>query len=427
MNGSDVKKLTNRLPIKFYASMSLRQSNLEYSALKKYFDGKSSKEEDELMKKWLSGFDEEYRHENFLHLLWNGFKPEEKNEDVDLSPLLDKIHHTIHLRNGNITKTKRLAPHSKPKIEFNLLLKNLGRVAAIFLLPVMVYLSWEMYSQKAWIENQADIVYYEIRSPQGAQSQFELPDGTTGNLNNGSRLKYPSKFTGKNREIELYGEAYLDVKHSKSHPFIVHTAGLDVKVLGTSLNIYSYPDEEYQEVSLKSGSIELIREEEDREVVIAKMKPGQHAVYNFGDTKNSTIKKNTEKELVVLKDKEQLQKIAPKLKSNQQAMVNIHGGELYMEYADIDRYTGWTEGKLILRNEPLDIMLKRIGRWYGVKFNINAQNINKYTYWATFEEENIEEVLKLLSLTGPLKFEILPRQKVKDGSYKIQEIDVSIK
>lgn len=406
--------------------MNSQGKDIEYSNLKKYFDGKYTKEEAAEINKWLTNPEYEYRHEKYLHLLWNEFDTSEVKEISDLDSLLDKIHHSIHLRAGKITKTKELITSKKQMNSFTKFLFNIGRIAAIFLLPFLIYVSWGICSQKLWVRNQADIVYYEIKSLRGAQIQFELPDGTKGNLNNDSRLRYPVKFTGKTREIELYGEAYLDVKHDIGHPFIIHTSGLDVKVLGTSLNVYSYPDEKYQEVTLESGSIELIKKEEKKEVTIAKLKPGQHAIYNFGDGSLSS-KQRKDKVLFVLDDKKQLEKIAPKLKPGQQAMLSTKEGDLYIEFTDVDRYIGWTDGKLILRNDPMNIMLKRIGRWYGVKFNIKDEQINKYTYWATFEEENLEQLLRLLSLTGPLEFKMLPRAKMEDGTYKIQEIDVSIK
>ncbi len=271
------------------------------------------------------------------------------------------------------------------------------------------------------------MVYNEIKSPLGAQSQFELPDGTRGNLNNGSRLKYPVKFTGNTREIELYGEAFLDVQHISERPFIIHTAGLDVKVLGTRLNVYSYPDEEYQEITLESGSAELIQQEEDKESIVIQMKPGQHVVYKFGTDEAIADPQSKAKNLIIIDNKEQVDRIIPGIKSGQQALLSTQTGDLYMQFAETEQYTGWTEGKLILRSDPMPILLKRIGRWYGVKFNIRDERINEYTYWATFEEENLEQVLRLLSLTGPIKFKMLPREKMDDGTYKTQEIEVTIK
>ena len=112
-----------------------------------------------------------------------------------------------------------------------------------------------------------------------------MPDGTRGSLNNGSRLKYPVKFYGDTRKVELVGEAFFDVYHDKNRPFIINTDGLDIKVLRTRLNVYSYPEEGYQEFTLESGTIELIKKENNQRISLGKMKPGQHVVYRFEESK----------------------------------------------------------------------------------------------------------------------------------------------
>lgn len=270
-------------------------------------------------------------------------------------------------------------------------------------------------------------MYNEIKCPLGAQSEFELPDGTKGNLNNGSTLKYPVKFTGNSREVELYGEAFFDVEQNKRMPFIINTVGLDVKVLGTRLNVYSYPDENYQEVTLESGSVELIQQEKGQETVIAEMEPGQHVVYRFGDGGSDAPAEIEEGDLIIISNREQMEDIGARLKPGKEALFRLEKGDLYLKKDETEQYTGWTDGKLILRNDPMPVLLKRMERWYSVKFNILDTRINEYTYWATFQEENLDQVLRLLSLTGPLKFKKQPREKLSDGTFKPLEIDVTIR
>ncbi len=130
--------------------------------------------------------------------------------------------------------------------------------------------------------------------------------------------------------------------------------------------------------------------------------------------------------MIVLESKEQMKDLVPKMKSGQQALLKTETGNLYLKKDEAERYTGWTDGKLILRNDPMPILLKRMERWYSVKFNIMDKRINENTYWATFEEENLDQVLELLSLTGPVTFNKRPREKMADGTFKTMEIDVSI-
>ncbi|MEN8230223.1 MAG: FecR domain-containing protein [Bacteroidota bacterium] len=403
------------------------EKKAEYSTLKKYFEERASEEEALLISKWLEGDESDFKCEKCLHLLWNELEPDAKETGIDLEVLLDKIHHSINLSSRNKTKVRILSPDRKSTISFNHLLRNLGRIAAVFLIPVMGYIGWEIQSQKMWVKNQVEVVYNEIKCPLGAKSQFELPDGTRGDLNNGSTLRYPVKFTGKTREVELFGEAFFDVEHNNKRPFIISTVGLDVKVLGTRVNVYSYPDEEYQEITLESGSVELIQQKGDQEVTVAEMKPGQHVVYRFGNKGTNVLPVSKGKDLIIIDNKEQMDEIVPVMKPGKQALYKMESGDLYLKIDETKRYTGWTDGKLILRNDPMPILLKRMERWYSVKFNIMDKRINDYTYWATFEEENLDQVLKLLTLTGPIRFNKHPREQMPDGTFKTQEIDVTIK
>jgi ferric-dicitrate binding protein FerR (iron transport regulator) len=406
--------------------MKSEDKKIKYSTLQRYFEDKSSELENQQVREWLENSEDKFKCEKSLHLLWSELEPGDLETEVDFEAILDKVHHTIHRKTGKMIKVRTLPIGKKSSINVNHVLRNLGRIAAIIILPLLAYNGWQIYDQKMWESSQTELVYNEIICPLGAKSQFVLPDGTTGSLNNGSRLKYPQKFTGDLREVELYGEAFFDVEHNRQRPFIINTVGLDVKVLGTRLNVYSYPDEGYQEVTLESGKVELIQRKEDQEYVVAKMKPGQHAVYRFGDKNGKLNPEAGEKELVEIQDVKQIENQVSRLIPGKQVVYRMAEGDLYLEKDDTEHYTGWTDGKLILRNDPMPVLLKRMERWYSVKFNIEDERINEYTYWATFEEENIDQVLSLLSLTGPVKFTKVPREKNPDGSFQVQEINVSI-
>jgi len=407
--------------------MNSAETKINHGILKKFFEDNATWEESVLIREWLEDPGNSFKCENCLHNLWKEMDEDAMDNHIDLEVLLDKIHHSIHLKSKKQTKVRTLTPDRKRAYSFNHVLRNLGRIAAILILPVLGYIGWEIYSQKMWVKNQPEVVYNEIVCPLGAQSKFELPDGTRGNLNNGSTLRYPVKFTGKTREVELYGEAFFDVQHNRGRPFIIKTAGLDVKVTGTRLNVYSYPDENYQEITLESGSIELFKLEEDQEIIIAEIKPGQHVVYRFGDDGTDDRDQNNDMGLIIIENKEQLDRIVPQIKAGQQALYRLEEGNLSLKVDETDKYTGWTNGKLILRNDPMTVLLKRMERWYNVKFNIRDERINDYTYHATFEEENLDQVLNLLSLTGPVNFTKLSRGKRADGTFDTQKIDVTIR
>jgi transmembrane sensor len=405
--------------------MNSEEQKTDYSTLLRYFENKATREEATLITEWLESNEESFKCENCMRLLWDELDPEAKESDMDLEPLLDRIHHSIRLKSAKGTKKTSTRKERRPGRSYNHVLRNLGRVAAILLLPFMGYIAWEIYSQKMWVKSQAEVTYQDIYCPLAAISIFELPDGTRGYLNNGSTIKHPGKFTGDTREIFLYGEAFFDVKHDRQRPFIIRTDGLDVKVLGTQVNILSYPDENYQEITLVSGSVELIQQEEGQELIITEMKPGQHAVYRFDDERAEAFAKSKDNDLVIVKNKKQINTVVSQLKPGKQALLSMDKGDLYLKNDDTERYIGWKDGKLVLRNDPMPVLLKRIERWYSVEFNIMDERINEYTYWATFMEESLDQVLMRLALTGPVKFNMLPREIV-DGTPERQQINVYI-
>src|SRR5258708_3889996 len=108
-----------------------------------------------------------------------------------------------------------------------------------------------------------------VSTKPGSKSKIQLPDGTQVWLNGGSRITYDESFRGPDREVQLCGEAYFDVAKDKNHPFIIHASSIDVKVLGTSLNIRSYQNEKNTEAVLIHGSIEVtLHNNPDKKIVL---------------------------------------------------------------------------------------------------------------------------------------------------------------
>ena len=108
-----------------------------------------------------------------------------------------------------------------------------------------------------------------ISTKPGSKSKIQLPDGSTVWLNADSRITYNESFRGPNREVQIIGEAYFDIAKDKDHPFIIHANTIDVRVLGTSLNIRSYCNEKNTEAVLIRGSIEVtLRSSPDKKIIL---------------------------------------------------------------------------------------------------------------------------------------------------------------
>ncbi|SMC86147.1 FecR family protein [Pedobacter africanus] len=177
-----------------------------------------------------------------------------------------------------------------------------------------------------------------------------LADGTTIWLNSGSTLTYPSKFTGNTRTVSLTGEAYFEVAHRKTQPFLIRTGQLTTTVLGTTFNVNAYKKQENISVSVLSGKVG---------VADAGAKP----VF---------------------------------LTPNLQVVYNRSGRSMKVKTVDASTLIAWREGKLIFKGTALTEVLAAIERKYDVSIAVNAA-FKDCRISVDFNNESINKVMVVLS------------------------------
>lgn len=91
----------------------------------------------------------------------------------------------------------------------------------------------------------------------GEQKQLTLADGSKVWLNAASILKYPARFTGSERLVELSGEALFVVAKSSSSPFRVLIKDAEVEALGTKFDVMVYDDEAVSRTTLIEGAVKV--------------------------------------------------------------------------------------------------------------------------------------------------------------------------
>ena len=251
------------------------------------------------------------------------------------------------------------------------------KAAAILLLPLLITALVYKFMESRPADDQP--VSASIYAPLGARVSFNLPDGTTGMLNSGSRLSYSLPFNS-NRKVSLNGEAWFDVYHDEQHPFEITSGTSVVKVFGTRFNISAYPDESYVEVVLEEGKVSYKNQEVSEEFA---MLPSERLIFKDGNISKSV--------------------------------------------ADPGKYKAWTEGKLVFRGDPMGEVARRIERWYNVEVNIADKGLNKYSFRGIFLDDTLEDVLKYLSMTSPIRYSISPREMMQDGTFKKEEVTIYLK
>jgi ferric-dicitrate binding protein FerR (iron transport regulator) len=105
----------------------------------------------------------------------------------------------------------------------------------------------------------------------------------------------------------------------------------------------------------------------------------------------------------------------------------FQNGNISKSVTDPAKYNAWTEGKLVFRGDPMAEVARRIERWYNVKIELGDKELEKYTFRATFQDDTLEDVLRFLSLTSPIRYSITPRELMQDGTYRKEKVTIYLK
>ncbi|TRZ79130.1 MAG: hypothetical protein D4R94_00100, partial [Chitinophagaceae bacterium] len=186
----------------------------------------------------------------------------------------------------------------------------------------------------------------ELTIHPGSRSKIVLPDGSQVWVNSGSKLSYASNFDGKIREVYLNGEAYFEVTKNPQKPFIVHTSGIDIKVLGTEFNVKAFDLEPTIEATLIRGSIEVLKKD-DANAGSVLLKPHEKLVYQKLLEKNYYSKTSLDKEIV---------KAAP---ADLKSLIIIKPISLNIPDSDI-KETAWLKNKFVFEDETLANLAVRL-------------------------------------------------------------------
>ena len=203
-------------------------------------------------------------------------------------------------------------------------------------------------------------VYNTIIVPYGKRTQVTLSDSSTIWLNSGSKLIYPACFEESKREVFLEGEGIFEVAKNKNAPFYVITNDIEIKVLGTVFNVSAYLDDNLSTTVLESGSVELkYKSNTLLKQSRINMVPGTKAVYN------------------------------PETKSILQSRV------------DTRNYTCWKDGYIILHNESLQDITKKLSRYYNVPIVLNNEKLKTKTFSGRLDLKNSATiVLQIIAETS---------------------------
>lgn len=208
-----------------------------------------------------------------------------------------------------------------------------------------------------------DATFNTIRTPIGGEYQLILPDGSTVWLNSNSALKFPTRFNGEERYVELSGEGYFEVTSDSKKPFKVATEKQVIQVLGTSFNILAYSDDIISRTTLVAGSIRV-----------------------------STALNN------------QL------LKPGQEVRVDKHSTQLQVVQANIHEATAWKNGYFMFNEEGIESIMRKVSRWYNVEVTYQG-DVKEKAFGGTFsKEKTLRKLMDSLKETGQIQYKLEGRR-----------------
>jgi ferric-dicitrate binding protein FerR (iron transport regulator) len=201
-------------------------------------------------------------------------------------------------------------------------------------------------------------LYHSIETPRGGRYQVNLSDGTRVWLNAASGIRFPVRFSGDTREVELTGQAYFEVVHDAGRPFIVKVGDARVEVYGTHFDVMNYQDDPEIRTTLLEGSVGF-------------RSPGGLTMLRPGDQSKS---------------------------GRGQTTVKIRTG------LDVQEIIGWREGRLHFGGEDIGQVCRALSRAFDVRLEFDERI--RESFYASFPEHGrLDVVLKALEMTGKVKFE----------------------
>lgn len=203
-----------------------------------------------------------------------------------------------------------------------------------------------------------EVIYNILQTPRGGQYKITLPDGSKVWLNAASSLKYPVVFAGKERSVDITGEAYFEVAKDPSRPFRVHLNNMEVEVLGTHFNINGYADEDAVRTTLLEGKVKVLVADQSKYLL-----PGQ------------------------------------------QAQLRASGKIAVVDDVNLDETVAWKDGNFQFENSDIKAVMRQLARWYDVEVSYEG-TVDKHFIGNISRDVKLSQVLSMLQQTGEVKFTI---------------------
>lgn len=329
--------------------------NLEEQVLR-YINGQLTPEESERLEQWIAQSDEHQQLVKQINAL---------SLAADYGRLRPQI---------NTAKALQKFKKRTKKKTFVQLQYWLVRIAATLFIPLLSIILVQYFSTDK--ESRSQLI--TIKTNPGMTTSFVLPDSTVVYLNSESTLKYPLHFRGKNRTVELEGEAYFEVTHNNHQKFIVKTPHqANIEVHGTHFNVEAYATDKTISATLVEGKISFHYLNRSNETANVMISPGHKIVFNSDS------------------------------------------GSALLYKTSCTTETSWIHDEIILNNTGLEEVLRILGKRYHVDFTLSNLKMSDYAFTGTFTNQRLERILEYFKVSSKIQWKYIDDNDIRKDKNKI--------
>ncbi|MCT4614693.1 MAG: FecR domain-containing protein [Marinifilaceae bacterium] len=219
--------------------------------------------------------------------------------------------------------------------------------------------SSDLLHYKSKQNKRKELEFNTIIVPRAGEYKLRLSDNTIVYLNSETELRYPVEFIGNERRVFLKGEAFFEVSKNKEKAFIVQTDSMSVRVLGTSFNVNSYPENKYIRTTLVEGSVKVFESSKRNNSIL--IKPNQQALYY----KSKISSKNV----------------------------------------DVNQYISWRLGKFYFDDLSLEKLVVQLERWYDIDIEFKLENLKSIQFTGVLDKDrSANDLFKIIERVADVRF-----------------------
>lgn len=344
----------------------MKSENINNKMLARYLAGGCSPKEQQDVEAWADSDPENAKKLAKFKQIWkmSGQNQSALEEYVDVDAEWEQLQARLQ-REGEFeipSKSKSLKEKYRTA-SIHSMTQKFMRVAAIFviagLMGVLAYQNW----YQAEPEPQEPALR-EVSTANAQRVNMTLGDGTTVKLNAGSVMKFPNQFESDVREIFLKGEAYFDVTSNPDRPFVIHSRGSVIRVLGTSFTVRSYEEDHQVRVVVEEGRVSFSPQMENAQDA-AMLTANELGRYTLDTNRIETA-----------------------------------------QVDDMQLYLSWREGYLKFREEPMSNVAESLERRYGVQVRFKGEAISQKTLTAFLKSRSIRSVLDVIAMSLDVEYQL---------------------